>query len=842
MKLSVCSLFVFLCFLFLTSNSIAATNVPTEVQLPGTQPTETNNFESPNKCDNCHAGYNDGGTQGEPQDEPATGWRGAAMGNAGRDPIFWATMAIAEQDFDGVGDLCIRCHSTGGWYGGRSTPTDASGLATSDSDGVDCDTCHSMTNTDNSEHQGTMNGNFIANCGNDPTVDLGDDPATCKTSAEGYYGSGMTSMWSGSDKLGPYDDADARHQFMQSEFHRSVDFCGTCHDVSNSVVGDLAPGNGAQHGAPAVASSQDATGAPNLGGPVTEKAAFNNPAYAYGVVERTFSEYKSSAFPTTSVSNTAPSGYDDLPNDLKVPGGSIAVTKTAADLAGTGGDYADGNTRYFSCQSCHMRPTVSEGANKRGVQERTDLPRHDHTGGNYWLADMIKYQDSQGQLRLGGDLNSTQLEAIDLGQQRAVGHLQQAADLVVEGSTLKVINLTGHKLISGYPEGRRMWLNIKWKASDGTLLREDGAYGPLLDEIGNPVMITNPAGGPDVQVESILDLGDDDHTHIYEAHYAMTKEWAERLNTVNPDVWGSDFVLSYDRLTGDAYTLGTFLADADENEHETFHFALNNHVVKDNRIPPYGMRYDEAKRRNALPVPYYQYGVSETTPQGGTYNYFDEINLTEPEYKPDDAVSADITLYYQGTSWEYIQFLYLANNRQNAFLGAEGENMLEAWVNADLPEASGAILVPDDGDRKMVPPVEMQHVTWTLPGVNTTPDCNIDSPTNNATFDVEASVTYLGTASDGDGDSLSYDWNFEGGTPGSSSAEDPGPVSYDAAGEYLSTFIVTDDHGASCSATVTITVNDISVVNCADYGTKAECNSHAECRWGGGKNKSCISR
>jgi len=30
------------------------------------------------------------------------------MGNAGRDPVFWATLAVAEQDFDGSGDLCIR--------------------------------------------------------------------------------------------------------------------------------------------------------------------------------------------------------------------------------------------------------------------------------------------------------------------------------------------------------------------------------------------------------------------------------------------------------------------------------------------------------------------------------------------------------------------------------------------------------------------------------------------------------------------------------------------------------------------------------------------------------------
>jgi hypothetical protein len=112
----------------------AATTVPTDVQQPGTQPNEVT-LESADKCDNCHGGYNTAV-------EPAFNWRGSMMANATRDPIFWATLAVAEQDFDGVGDLCLRCHTTGGWHAGRSTPTVGSGLATSDTDGVECDTCH----------------------------------------------------------------------------------------------------------------------------------------------------------------------------------------------------------------------------------------------------------------------------------------------------------------------------------------------------------------------------------------------------------------------------------------------------------------------------------------------------------------------------------------------------------------------------------------------------------------------------------------------------------------------------------------------------------------------------
>jgi len=701
MKKPALPLAAFIFSLVLPGLTVAATVVPNEVQLPGTQPSEVGNLESPDRCGNCHAGYNNASTaaagNGEPQDEPWTGWAGAGMANAGRDPVFWATMAIAEQDFDGAGDLCLRCHSTGGWYGGRSTPTDGSGLATSDSNGVDCDTCHLMTNPDNSEHPGVMTSPYIANCSNDPNV----PDKSCESSTDGFYGSGMLSLSADSAKLGPYLDATARHQFNRSKFHRDADFCGSCHDVSNSVVGDLAPGNGAQPGAPHVVSSQDANGgSPKLGGPVEEKAAFNNPPFAYGIVERTFSEYKSSALPTTPVS-----GFTNLPADLQVPGGSLERTYQAALMAGTGGNYEDGAARYFSCQSCHMRPTNSAGADKNDARIRPDLPGHDHTGGNYWLADMIKYQDSNGQLRLGGNVSTGQSAAIELGQLRALEHLQQAASLAVEGNLLKVVNLTGHKLITGYPEGRRMWLNIKWYDAADVLLREDGAYGPLFDDEGAPVMVENPAGGPDVQVESILDLHDS-YTRIYEAQYAITSDWAATLlATGTPPT----LALSYDRLTGEeGYTLGELAAQPDGSYHETFHFALNNFVASDNRIPPYGMRYEEARKRNVLPVPADQYGNPGT---GENYNYWDQLDLDA--MKPENAVAAEITLLYQGTTWEYIQFLEEANNgtnpaeEGNAFLGDEGENMLEAWINADVPVAMEVA-----GDRKMVPPVVMATASW----------------------------------------------------------------------------------------------------------------------------------
>lgn len=659
--------FVTAFFILFTSNSPqAAVTVPIEVQMPGTQPGEAGSLESPDKCDNCHQATS-------PVVNIAHDWRGSMMSHAGRDPIFWATVAIAEQDFDGSGDLCIRCHTMGGWLAGRSTPTDGSALTSADAaEGVSCDTCHKMTNPDNTEHSGVQNAPFIANDGGTPV--------------EGHYGSGQLSISDAAAKLGPYADAVPKHQWDQSLFHRSVDFCGSCHDVSNSIVGDLAPNNGAQQPLePGTFNGLlDTVLDPQ---PIESKAAFNNPPYKYGVVERTFSEYKAGLLSQTLVSD-----YGTLPNDLK--GGSIQKAYNAALLAGNGGDYQDGTDRYFSCQTCHMTPAQGLGANKQGVPTRNDLPQHDLTGGNYWMPQVMQYMDAKNNLVLGGELTVAETSGMNAGILRAQNNLENAASLSLQGNTLKVVNLTGHKLISGYPEGRRMWLNIIWKDSAGNVIREDGKYGAMTVNID-----VNADGNINASdtVESLLDLHDA-NTKIYEVHGAITQEWASKLIAVSASY--ADVPVAFDRITGAVtHTVGDIAGQTPITYHETFHFALNNKVVKDNRIPPYGMDYDESRKRNILPVPVSQYGAAVS---GGAFNYWDDFQLNPPV----NATSAEIKLMYQPTSWEYIEFLYLANNGSVSFLANEGVNILDAWLNTGMAQPhmmAGTSWTPPDADNDGIP-------------------------------------------------------------------------------------------------------------------------------------------
>jgi hypothetical protein len=341
-----------------------------------------------------------------------------------------------------------------------------------------------------------------------------------------------------------------------------------------------------------------------------------------------------------------------------------------------------------------MRPVEGLGCNKAGVPVRKDMPLHDMTGGNYWMPDVIAYMDNLNQLRLGGGLTASQLAALSDGKTRAMKQLSEAATLSVNGNIVKVINQTGHKLITGYPEGRRMWLNIKWFDGNNVLLREDGEYGSLALQ-----MDLNGDGQNDT-VDTILNPYDP-NTKVYEAHYGLTREWAAQLIAIGKP---TDFVLEYDRVSGAAaYTLGQLASSPAGTEHESFHFVLNNTVVKDNRIPPYGMSYETARLRNALPVPANQYG---SPGPGGQYHYFDEFTMNPPA----GAVYATIDLLYQPTSWEYIQFLYLANDGQNDFLQNEGLFLLQAWMNTG-----------------MAAPYTMASTTWGNAPTPPTPDMFIDS-------------------------------------------------------------------------------------------------------------------
>ena len=204
----------------------AATTVPTDIQIPGTQPIPVDTVPTINSVGNCGCHDFSPVAGQSPESVPVFGWDGGMMANAGRDPLFWATVAVAEQDFlpggGGVGDLCLHCHSVKGWLEGRSVPTDGSGMNEgSDAEGIMCEFCHLVTNPDqvnsipNPPEGGYVeeqNGDFVAY-----------DEAT----GDGYYGGAEYVVNSAGTRLGPYADASARHDVIPSPYFRDARMCGT---------------------------------------------------------------------------------------------------------------------------------------------------------------------------------------------------------------------------------------------------------------------------------------------------------------------------------------------------------------------------------------------------------------------------------------------------------------------------------------------------------------------------------------------------------------------------------------------------------------------------------------
>jgi len=382
------------------------------------------------------------------------------------------------------------------------------------------------------------------------------------------FGNGMFVVDPTGLRRGPFPDPSPGHTVAVSPFHREAALCGTCHDVSNPAFEKDASGNYV----------------PNA----FDTKAGNFSAQELLPIERTYSEWFHSEYNT--------------PQGVYAPqfGGNL--------------DYVG------SCQDCHLRDVTGQGCSFGDPPVRPDLPLHDMTGGSTWLPALLD-------LIYPGEVNVTALQA---GIVRARYMLQNAAELGVEqeGQTLAVTvtNNTGHKLPTGYPEGRRVWINVRFYDDTMTLVGESGAY--------------NAATGA---------LTHDDELKLYEVKPGLDEITAPLVG-VPPG--------------------------------PSFHFVLNNKVFKDNRIPPRGFTNAAYADFGGAPV---------------EHSYADGQYWDDTEYAiPPTATSAEVTLYYQSTSKEFVEFL-----RDENTTNSKGQDLYDLWNNNGKcpPEIMAQVQVP------LAPPV-----------------------------------------------------------------------------------------------------------------------------------------
>jgi uncharacterized repeat protein (TIGR01451 family) len=438
--------------------------------LPGTQPEHMiDAIVDPVSCQGCHT-------------TPIYGaWRGSMKSQAGRDPIFWAALHIANQDAENAGDFCLRCHTPRGWYGGRSHPADGSLLEGSDlAAGVACEVCHRMIDPQPS-------GGEAAAVARDAIVRSAISP----TLPAGHVGSAMLILDPEDNRRGPFainpapphPKATWRTDLLGQGGDPVTEarVCGSCHNLDNPTLSWNA------------ATARYEPNAENLAAP----------SFANGdlfPIERTFDEWL----------------YSDYATAQGVYAPHFAGAK------------ADGIVR--TCQDCHMPRTTglaAIGDVNRNCVTNGCLPEHSFAGANTWAPRLL--QDARWRLAATGDaihLNAAILSARSMLQKAATVTIDFNPDAAQKQATVRVTNESGHKLPTGYPEGRRIWLNVRAYDAAGQLVFESGAY--------------NAQTGV---------LAEDPQLKVYEAKLAI---------------------------------------DDGATVTESFHFVRNNAVLKDNRIPPRG--------------------------------------------------------------------------------------------------------------------------------------------------------------------------------------------------------------------------------------------------------------
>ncbi len=196
-----------------------------------------------------------------------------------------------------------------------------------------------------------------------------------------------------------------------------------------------------------------------------------------------------------------------------------------------------------SCQGCHMSPAPGYSTTLLSAPLREDIHAHDLTGGNSFVPRILS--------RFWSGLDTA---ALHRGAVRAEETLRRAAALTLTAersggavsATVRVTNLTGHKLPTGYPEGRLMWLTVCATDSVGDTVFISGAYDDLT-----------------------ATLAPDSFLRRYEAVHGLTSSTAA--------VYGLE--------TGASH-----------------HFSVNDTILSDNRIPPKGFTNAGFQSRLAGPV------------------------------------------------------------------------------------------------------------------------------------------------------------------------------------------------------------------------------------------------
>ena len=524
----------------------------------GTQPGLLSAIEGNEACSNCHVG-----TSNDANQMPYPTWSGSMMANAARDPMFWAAVDVANRDVPGVGDYCIRCHAPNAWLSGRVRKDGNGGLVNgangcllqgdhdnfdgkgNDYSGIGCQFCHRIAPTGPAGQPViTFNANIWF-----------DDALSCTENGQNA---------GGPCRRGPYRYPDSTptgsitappHGWKKDTSYLGSAYCGTCHNVStpdtnNGPLKTLILNNGTNTGVPFP-------------------------------LDRTYTEWLKSDYSDT-------------------------IFRDGTENSGPSTGSAFGET----CQSCHMRSstqTTARACSQTSPGTRTgNLAVHEFAGSNGFMVSVLKSLYGTAldrEAAFDQTLNLINENLTNRSARIAVSLNQLAAGANSLNASVRITNLTGHKLPAGYGEGRRMWINLVARDANNAIIFESGAYEPA---------------------SATLSTGN--QLKVYETLQGV---WERFGNT------------------------GVCVLQENTTNRKLFNMVLNNCIAKDNRIPPLGFTGGSAV--DTQPV---NYSYPETAPGSGKLVNFDVTNYSIPI--PANAVrpiQVQASLRHQVMSKEYAEFL-----------------------------------------------------------------------------------------------------------------------------------------------------------------------------------------
>ena len=628
-------------------------------ELPNiTFPAPYNIFEFVVTCMACHSGTIDQSAG------HGANWAGSNMASAARDPIFRANQVIVNNTIknatgqDGAGNICFRCHSPNGWLSGRFDPTmggraDGSDMIQSivlstDTEGISCEMCHRATGAVTMKRPDLNPADPVWNMMAGPVGEWphAGNPYPAGPTAGNPYGDATLQFHDGMSYGGKYGGMVELSFSDLNIFDTGIlgTYTGQTYGIINpfftGFIQPPPPGMPATNSLGEVlAWNPDGSLAFQFEMAVTPDAMWGSVSPEHLTRENLF--IKSPEFCGSCHDLTIPVLNHGMPEQR---------TYTEWKYSG----YSASGTR---CQDCHMPTMKHEYTDSALVSLNPDpllagwYPNakdrnpyggttfHKMVGANRDLPQIMKILYPEVDLEVVGAPTghdpmifpgmlsdrgpmwdrahrNTEISLRDGVSVQIVSPPTETATAGVYQVTVRVTNNAGHKVPSGYPDGRRMWISLDVKDAVGAMVYQSGFYDAASARLFNDDTLAG---------------------------------FNRALSNAIDSTAGQNAVMVYERKTGvcdPAVTSCTMSLNL-----------LNDTILFDNRIPPAGFTYADYRVNGAA---FWTYGAN-FVPTEDAARYPDGQNWDEVTYTfsapAGQALTARAEVFYQTLPREFIEHL-----------------------------------------------------------------------------------------------------------------------------------------------------------------------------------------